>query len=209
MTPARRGGAFSLLALLSLGAAWLLRHWLGLWPAQASAGLAAGLCLLAVPDSLKEFQVRNARRELSLGLLVGLVLLLATELLVPPVLRYVPFLGRELAALYALLASEPGALRAVPVLLTIVLLEEWALRGVVTTYSLRQLGPRVGMAVALAATLIPMLFAPSWLLWALALGLGTSLLALRQLTGGLLAPLIAHAVWDLGVLVLWPLVVPR
>jgi membrane protease YdiL (CAAX protease family) len=126
----------------------------------------------------------------------------ATYLLYPPAARLLPWLAHETAALYAMFrAPELGVLLLVP----IVIGEELVWRGLVQGALTERIG--AARAVALAAAAFALAHAPlgSPLLpivaFACALAWGT----LRALTGSLVPAIVAHLVWNGGVLVLAPL----
>lgn len=148
--------------------------------------------------------------SLGLGLVVGVATLALTHLLAPPVLAAVPAWAEDFRALYSYEVAGSGRPLALDVALTclVILGEELIWRGL-TLSALRARMP-VSVAVALSA----LSYAVCQLgfgrtlpaVAALALGLVWGVLRVATWSRGrLLAPIVAHATWTLGVLFIWPI----
>lgn len=149
----------------------------------------------------------------ALGLTTGVGTLALTHLLAPPVLAAVPAWGEDFRALYSYEVAGSGRPILIDVTLTalVIIGEELIWRGLALS-ALRDRLPD-----ALAVPLAAILYAVCQLgfgrtlpaVAALALGLVWGLLRIATWQRArLLAPLLAHAVWTLGILWLWPLARP-
>ena len=129
-------------------------------------------------------------------------------------------LAGEIAALYDRTHAPPGPIRALPVLLLAILAEELVWRGVLIeamerierpawieadTRVYRGLPAAGVVALSAAAYALPQMGSSSPLLVGVAFGCGVIWGTLRMWTGAVTAPLIAHVIWDVAVLVVWPL----
>jgi hypothetical protein len=116
----------------------------------------------------------------------------------------VPAIATEVPKLYALLRQTPGPVWAFPILVLVVVAEEWVWRGLAIELFSQRLTP--GRTVLLAASIyvLPQVAFRSPLLVVVAFGCGVIWGALRVWTKGLVAPLLAHLLWDLLVFVLFP-----
>jgi membrane protease YdiL (CAAX protease family) len=123
--------------------------------------------------------------------------------LFPLVLRCVPAVGPQTAALYAAFG------RATPLKLAMMLLvivgEEGVWRGAVQQRLAGYLGRWPAVAVTAVLYAIAHLPVGSPLLAVVALCCGLYWSHLAAWTGSLLCPLLTHAIWDVAVLVVWPL----
>ncbi|MGV3721260.1 MAG: CPBP family intramembrane glutamic endopeptidase, partial [Actinomycetota bacterium] len=148
--------------------------------------------------------LRMGRTEILAGLAAGALMTAATYLLFPLCVRMAPGLARATGDLYALFNNGWAPLR-LSLLPLVILGEELVWRGLVQTVVERRAG---GMAGALMTALLyaaAHLPAATPLLALVALCCGFYWGALRTATGSLAVPLIAHLVWDLCVMVLFPL----
>jgi membrane protease YdiL (CAAX protease family) len=128
----------------------------------------------------------------------------ATYALFPLVVRVAPSSAHEAHGLYAAFGSVSPALAA-SLLLPIIVGEELVWRGIVQGAVTRHTGATAG--VLLTAALYAIAHAPvgSPLLVVVAFGCGLVWSGLRARTGNLVAPLTAHVVWDVCVLIVRPL----
>jgi len=146
----------------------------------------------------------------ALGLGVGLVTLAATHAVAPSVLKAVPAWAEDFRELFSYEVAGSGHWLVVDVALTclIIIGEELIWRGLALK-SLRAHVPDMA-AVLLAAVLyaVSQLGFGRTLPAVAALVLGIVWGTLRVMTwqrGRLLAPLLAHATWTIGVLYVWPI----
>jgi len=146
----------------------------------------------------------------ALGLGVGLATLAATHALAPSVLAAVPAWAEDFRALYSYEVAGSGRALAIDVALTCLVIvgEELIWRGLALT-AMRAWVPD-GIAVPLTALLyaVCQLGFGRTLPAVAALALGVVWGTLWVMTwhrGRLLAPLLAHATWTLGVLYVWPI----
>lgn len=167
-------GAFSILLMARLSRASLTEHW------------------------------NTSSPPVLMGLVVGVAMAAATWLLYPISIDLVPSIAVEVPKLYALLRQPPGPVWAFPVLVLVVTAEELVWRGLAIDVFVRH--SNASAAVLLAALLytLPQVAFRSPLLVVVAFLCGVVWGALRVRTNGLLAPLLAHLIWDLLVFVLFP-----
>jgi membrane protease YdiL (CAAX protease family) len=194
--------ALACLVLWPLGAA--LTHWVGLWGGIATTALALGiLCLLLARDELAPL-LRPTARLMALGVIAGLVMLLATYATYPLLSRSWTLLGAGVPPLYAAFRS-PRPAWLVLALPLVVVAEELAWRGVVFE-ALRRRLPTLPAVIA-GAVLYAAAHAPaaSLVLTGVALACGAFWSALRARTRSLVPCTVAHLIWDLMVMVLKPL----
>ena len=181
-----------------------LREVLNIWIGTGSAALISILLLRRVssPPSLQanEDPVRSGIA----GLLVGLVMSIATWVLYPISVDFVPAIGVEVPKLYGLLRQFPGPVWAFPVLALVVGAEELVWRGLAIDLFSKSLGASGAVLFASLLYVLPQIAFRSPLLVVVALTCGLVWGALRVRTHGLLAPLVAHLTWDLLVFVLFP-----
>ena len=116
-----------------------------------------------------------------------------------------PAVQAEVRTLYALLREPPGPVRAFPLLLFVVAIEEVVWRGLAIDTISRSSGARNAVVLSALLYVLPQIAMRSFVLMAVALVCGLVWGALRVRCAGLTAPLTAHAVWDLLVFVLYPI----
>lgn len=181
-----------------------LRENLNIWLGTGAAATISMLLLRRLPDRPRIRGGDVSGPSVAAGLLVGAAMALATWTLYPLSVELVPAISVEVPKLYALLRQPPGPVWAFPVLVLVVVAEEWVWRGLAIELFSRSMGP--GRAVVLAASIyvLPQVAFRSPLLVVVALACGLIWGALRVWTKGLLAPLVAHLLWDLLVFVLFP-----
>lgn len=193
---------------------WVACFWVlertGNWLPFAFAGGALGVAVVssgAVPRALLRLQPG----ALLAGTLAGVAMVLATHL------GY-----RLVASIWPSVVPATGELMS---LLNVVGYPAWARTSLITTIAgseelifrgLLPVGSNAGglalprerlLVIAALSLCYALATAPlgSALLVGCALVCGLIWAALRVATGSLLAPLLAHVLWDLGVLLLWPL----
>lgn len=186
--------------------AWLAAFALGARANALYPTLGALAALVVVATLLSSAHVRQAlvprARDVALGIALGALSLVATHVLFPVFARVWPPIGDEVAHLYAVAHVTPAVL--VPVAL-IVLAEELLWRGALPRALARDLSPATAALLSTASYTAAQLGAGSWLLALAALGLGALWMACALWTRSLVASVLAHAVWTLGVLGFWPL----
>jgi len=181
-----------------------LREVLNIWIGTGSAAVISILLLrrLSSPPSLQASD--DLVRSGMTGLLVGLVMSIATWGLYPISVDFVPAIGVEVPKLYGLLRQFPGPVWAFPVLVLVVAAEELVWRGLAIDLFSKSLGRSGAVFLASLVYVLPQIAFRSPLLVIVALSCGLVWGGLRVRTGGLLAPLVAHLTWDLLVFVLFP-----
>lgn len=204
----------SIALLVWAGCFWVLQR-TGQWLHLAFAGCAMGIAVLvtgAVPKPL----LHPTPRAFAVGALSGVVMVVVTQLGYRVVAQLWPDVVAETAALLALLnvVGFSGWARAL-LIATIASSEELVFRGLLPTSPAPSAspstrwrpGPRqilafVGLTLLYALTTAPL---GSGLLIGCALVCGLIWGALRLTTGSLIVPILAHVIWDMGVMILWPL----
>jgi membrane protease YdiL (CAAX protease family) len=186
------------LSLIGWAAGFAILRQLGTWTPFALIG--PGLVALSLAsDAAARALLRPSARPLGLGLAAGLVMVLLTHAAFATVAPILPGARDATARLFDLLNvggfSAPTRTALIVVIATS---EEILFRGSLIDDRRRVLAS----AAAYAAAMAPL---GSGLL--LACGFGCAMIwgALRVGTRSLIAPIAAHVVWDLGVLVVWPL----
>ena len=198
--------------LVIAGLAWLACFWFlraqATWVqfAIAAPGLAAAEILF---DRRARALLRPSLGAIAVGFLVGLCMIAMTHGLFAMAAPHAPALRDATDSLFQLLRVDDYA----PSILTVLIVaiassEEVVFRGVIAGSGA---GWRIGRSdqvriVALAgwyALATATLASPLLVACAFAGGLVWGFL--RVATGSVVAPAVAHVVWDLGVLVVWPL----
>lgn len=190
-----------------------LRH-LGTWAPFAFVGIFLATFSLSqhvVPRAL----LKPSRASVAAGVAAGALMVVATHLAFRVIVTLSPVVAAGTGQLLHLLnvTGFSSAVRSMLIVL-IASCEEVTFRGLLpassSTSSTRPHWPShrerkqiLAFAVAYALTTLP-LGSPLLVLCALTCG---SLWGLMRIaTGSLVVPLLAHVIWDLGVLVVWPLV---
>ncbi len=206
---ARRRDPLEKLAWLFV-ALWLVAacstHAVGIWWGFGVAAVVLGGTALQRDPEARASLVPTVT-QLLLGTAAGAVMVAATYVVYPLFTRVAPFLAQDTAALYAAFRAAPPVI-ATLVLLPAILGEELVWRGVVQRSLEQRLGVWRGCgatAVLYAFALVP-LGLPVLALAALLCGLVWG--GLRAASGSLVAPLVAHVLWDLFVLLFLPLDAP-
>jgi hypothetical protein len=148
--------------------------------------------------------LRPRPKPILIGLAAGLLLVLATHLSYGPISVVAPFVKTGTAQLYLENASRPRLAFGL-LLVPIAIAEEVVWRGAVQA----ALTARFGSAVAVlgGAALYAVCHAPigAPVLMIAALGCGLVWGVLRATTAGLVAPILAHVLWDEILLFIAPL----
>lgn len=192
------------LCVTSFCVAMGLREHLNIWVGTGAAATASLLLLRRLPSPPGISRVELTRSSLGAGLLAGVLMAVATWTVYPLSAELVPAIAVEVPKLYSLLRQPPGPVWAFPVLVLVVAAEEWVWRGLAIGLFSGWTTP--GRAVLLSASIyvLPQVAFRSPLLVCVAFGCGLIWGALRVWSKGLVAPLLAHLVWDLLVFVLFP-----
>jgi membrane protease YdiL (CAAX protease family) len=195
--------------LLGVLATWLAgaaaSRWFGLWLGLGGVAIVLGAALALVDGRRRRRPVLGvAARPVAAGLVVGVISAAVTGPLYAAVARAVPGLAAEVDRLYAHLGATSPALASLA-LTVVVLAEEAVWRGWVQGALERQFGANA--SVPLTAALYGLALAPagSPLLVLVAFACGLVWSALRAGTRSLIAPVLAHLLWDHVVLLLAPL----
>jgi uncharacterized protein len=176
---------------------------LGLWSGMGTTAVVVGLGVLVTRWQALREMLRPHPTPILIGLSAGLLMALATHLSYGPISALVPFVKTGTAHLYLENASRPRSFGLL--LVPIAIAEEVVWRGAVQT----TLTARFGTAVAIlaGAALYAACNAPTGapVLIIAALGCGLVWGALRATTAGLVAPILAHLLWDEVLLFVAPL----
>ncbi len=167
--------------------------------------LAVILAVLLVDGANLRRHLRPRRRLLFIGLVTGLVMAALTHAGWVVTRELFPLVRAPVAELYTLFWQPPGPIRQFHWLLVIVAAEELLWRGLWPTLTEARARPWLGTAIAVAAYAAAQTGSGSPLVVALAVGCGLVWTALRMWTRSLWPPLISHIVWNLLVLVWFPL----
>lgn len=176
---------------------------MGIWLAMGSAATALGGAVLLL-DRASRSALRPGPSRILIGAAAGGLMAGATYLSYPWLARLDPFVAQDTALLYAAFRAPPGAI-ASAALAPVVLGEELVWRGVVQAAIVRRVGTAGGVALAAGAYALAHAPLGSPLLVLVAAACGLCWGALRAATGSLVAPLVAHVLWDLLVLLWLPL----
>ena len=204
-----------LLTLAYLGwlASFFVLRQLGTWLPFAFVGvLLTALIVQSTAVPLVDF--RPSARSWLMGAGAGMVMVLATHLAYGWLSAAFPAVRTETLELFSRLKVVGVSARARAALIVVIAsCEEVLFRGLLPD-STRGTPPRArwprgqelraitGWSVVYALTTLPL---GSPLLVLCAFACGTVWGALRVATGSLLVPILAHVLWDLGVLIVWPL----
>lgn len=192
---------------IALCAAWcLLVRRLGTGDVYAVMGpfslLVSGLVLSLRRRALLG-RLRPAPSPIATGLLVGVATTLATYPAFDVCTELVPSLRPRVRALYEVADAVASRERIVWVV-SIVLAEELLFRGLVLEEVLGTGRRELVVLVPVVSYALAQWGTGSAVVLAMALVMGTIWTLERLWTGSLLAPLISHLVWTLGVIVIWP-----
>lgn len=206
---AERSGRSDLVLSLAVLAVWLggavVARREGLWLGLGGVAVALATVLVFLDGRHLRALFTLAPRPIAAGLLVGALTTLLTRPLYLLVARIAPPVMSDVALLYGSLGATAPAWGPVA-LVVVVVAEELVWRGSVQGALQRRFG--AGAAVLLAAALYALALAPvgSPLLVFVAFACGLLWSGLRAATASLVAPLLAHLLWDQAVLYFFPLV---
>jgi uncharacterized protein len=206
---ARRAGALldprlPIIATIVWMAGAALSAAVGLWVGLGGTAITLGIVVLSREWVFFRDLLKPRSVQVLIGLLAGLVLALTTHLVYAPIAQRIPFMARDTAHLYAKLGASSHlwlSLALAPVIIG----EELVWRGLVQGAIGHRLGSFSG--VLLAASLYALAQVPvgSPVLAFVALVCGIIWGALRACTNGLVAPMLAHLLWDFLILFMWPI----
>jgi membrane protease YdiL (CAAX protease family) len=190
------------------GFAWVART--GSWTVLAVLQVLAA-ARLVTGDPMTRRLLRPSRLTTAIGLAAGLLSIVLTYALYGPLSQLFPELPRALRRLYGIMNSlgyEPWALASI--ILVVIAAEEIVWRGRMLERgadgSSRPLAWKVAQSLLFGAIYAAAhSTSGSGLLVFVAFAFGAAWALLRVLTGSLWTPLVAHALWDMAVLVVWPL----
>lgn len=206
------GRALFALSLVTWFVCFLLLRQLGTWVQFAVAGPALAAAVLAT-DAETRALLRVSYRDVAVGIAAGITMVALTHAAFIVVSAWVPEVRASTAWLlrFVDVAGFPPALRTGLIVL-IASSEEVIFRGAQLGFSGRpSFGNRdvlriIGWSAAYAASMISL---GSALLVACAFACGCVWAVLRVATRSLATPIVAHVLWDLGVLIVWPLIGSR
>ena len=210
MTPDAPGAGTGLSrsAWLALGSivVWLLANagTVDIWLANGGAALVLGIAALLVERRASTALLKPNATLVLLGVGIGALMVAATYELYPLVSHRWPFVGPDMARLYAAFRA-PSTGVATAALVPVVVGEELVWRGVVQEVFVRRLQVARGVTVAALVYALAQapLGSPSLVVAAFSCGLVWG--ALREATGSLVPTLVAHLLWDFVVLLWMPL----
>lgn len=207
------GGWFWALALTAWTLCFFVLRQLGTWTPFAFVGVVLAVLALSqrlAPRSLLEL----SRARIAAGIAAGTLMVVGTQLAYRAVVTFAPSVAgatRQLLVLLTVVGFSP-VIRGLLVVV-IASCEEVIFRGLLPIP--RVAGPRdarwpsareaaqiMASAALYALTTLPL---ASALLVLCAFVCGSLWGLMRIATGSLVVPLLAHVVWDLGVLLIWPL----
>jgi membrane protease YdiL (CAAX protease family) len=204
--------ALFVLSLLTWFACFFLLRQLGTWLQFAVAGPALAAAALAL-DAETRALLRASYRDVAVGIGAGVTMVALTHAAFFIVSSWVPDVRASTAWLlrFVDVSGFPPALRT-GLIVVIASSEEVIFRGAqlgVTrrrSFASRDALRIIGLSAAYAASMISL---GSALLVACAFACGCIWAALRVATRSLATPIVAHVLWDLGVLIVWPLIASR
>jgi membrane protease YdiL (CAAX protease family) len=122
-----------------------LREVLNIWIGTGSAAVISIVLLRRLPSPPSLQASDDLFRSGIAGLLVGLVMSIATWVLYPISVDFVPAIGVEVPKLYGLLRQVPGPVWAFPVLVLVVAAEELVWRGLAIDLFSKSFGASGGL----------------------------------------------------------------
>lgn len=197
-------GTVLVLCVAAFSVAMGLRETVNIWIGTTSAAVVSLLLLHKIPER-PSIDLRSASPStVAVGVTIGVAMSVATWVFYPISTEIVPAIEAEVPKLYALLRQPPGPVWAFPLLIIVVTAEELVWRGLAIDLFSKSMS--AGRAVLLSSLVyvLPQIAFRSPLLAFVALACGLVWGALRVQTRGLVAPLVAHLVWDLLVFVSFP-----
>lgn len=202
VSPSRQVSLAVACALTWTAAVWSAQY-VGVWPAVGGAAILLAAVALGFEPTLRTL-LRPNLSLLLIGTVAGTAMAAGTLLGYPLLSRSLPSIAGDMERLYAAFRTFPSALVALA-LGPIVIGEDLVWRGVVQGALGRRFGAATGVLLAGSAYALAQLPLGSPVLGLVALGCGILWGALRAATGSLVPTLIAHLLWDLVVLLGWPL----
>lgn len=195
--------ALGMFLVWALGAS--LSSSLGLWLAIGSTAVFLGVVASYLEGRALIASLRFEPVPLAKGAVVGLGMIVATKLIFTPLAVAVPALVSETRALYGAF-GEIGPWAAFVLLPLVVAGEEIVWRGLVYNALSRRM--KWTSVVLVGTALYCLAHAPvgSPVLVLACLCVGICWNALRYWTDSLAAVFVAHMLWDISILILWPLV---
>ncbi len=170
-----------------------------IWPRTwviAASLIAFSVAALLVLDRLGDAVGPVRAVDAGLGLVVGAIWLVATHVGHAVLCRIFPSFIDQVRDLYQLGVNDPPS-RVLGPILAMALAEELLFRGVIQSIA----GFVVGTAVYTAVQV----FERKWALVLAGLIAGLVCGGLYEVTGGLVAPVLAHALWTATLTLVWPL----
>lgn len=199
-----------------LASAWHVTFPHGLWVVNALASVVAIVLALWTLGGRFSASFGWSMRDLLWGLLLGSVMVFATQVLGRVLLPQLPPVFEEARRLYALLDTPPGPVRAAPIIWLVVIAEELVYRGVVTSKCVRgstlrsseAREPEAGRALLCSAGLyvLPLAASGSWLLVLIGVTVGTIWTVARLRSRGILISLVSHVMWSCSTFIAFPLI---
>lgn len=137
------------------------------------------------------------------GLLVGVVMTLATYPAFRLAVLWMPWLDAQVQGLYS--ASRTTTLPAAMAWVSVIIVaEELLWRGLLLEVLDRRVPRGLDVLLSVLTYSLAQLGSGSWVVFALAAVCGSLWSVQRRLTGSLLSPLISHMIWTQTVILLWP-----
>ena len=190
---------------LMLSVAWFASQRLA-WQGFYLGLLPVALVILATGlRTLDRALLRSSTRSFAIGLAAGAIMSLATRLAFPFVVTFAPFLGEAVGELYVLSRVTRPTIE-LSAFVAILLAEELLWRGLLFEPLRSRLGPRGAILLSSLVYALAQGGTGSAVVVAIAFACGVVWSALREHTGGLVAPLVCHAVWTTMTVLLFPLV---
>ena len=203
-TSENRGAPFVVLfGSFAVALAWLMTPRYGPWICHAAFGLAAAAVAWRYGSNLRA--VRWSLNAVISGCILGLGLAIISWVVAPIIIRLIPAFNSDLTHLYSTLNRAPGPYKALPILLLAAAVEELVWRGEWVDWLQKRLPVAAAAAIATVSYALPIAASHSLLLFGFAAGLGLILTLQRIVVGTWLAPMLAHLIWALLVLVVRPL----
>lgn len=174
------------------------------WIPIAIAAVGMSATVLSIDRELLQHLFRPAARTLALGLAAAVLMVAATYLSFPLLVRAFPAIGVRTHDLYSMFLT--GRLRSSVVLfvIPIVAAEEILWRGAFQEWIATRFSSQPWLIVAVTAAVYAIAHAPfgSLLLVIIAFVCALFWSALRAISGSLLPPLMAHLAWDLALILI-------
>jgi membrane protease YdiL (CAAX protease family) len=203
-TPTTRDAVHALCCVLLWMLGALAARGIGLWLGVGVMAVLIGVLAIALERHTLRTLTRFDARALGAGIVVGVIMTAMTYVLHRPATESSSLIARDVATLYTSFRILPltDALLLLPLP---IVCEEIVWRGVVQSSLARRIGPSVAAVASAFAYALGHAPFGSFTLVLTCVGCGLCWGALRAGTRGLLAPLVAHLIWDYSVLVAWPI----